>query len=187
MVGPAGGELAGVKVTAGHSDARDAGGVGSLRVVRGVTDGEALGWRQFFAIDEGCPGKSYLGELTTVCGIRAVAPEREEPVELGSVKLDVGRCLQVAGHDPEQIAVVQEPWQELLDAVEEPLACRLRHCLVEVVQASFQQLGELGSARLTGEDSFEGLAPHVRIGHATVGELADVGRDGVQLVEGHPP
>jgi hypothetical protein len=76
--------------------------------MRGVADDKALGQRHLFVMDKGGPGNGDSSERTAVCAIRAVSLEREDPVELGSMQLDVGGRLQVAGHDPEQVAVVQE-------------------------------------------------------------------------------
>jgi hypothetical protein len=63
----------------------------------------------------------------------------------------------------------------------------LRDRRVQVVKPPLQQPAELFAFGLAVQHRLEGLAPHVGIGHARVGELPDIGRDPVQLVERQPP
>jgi hypothetical protein len=56
-----------------------------------------------------------------------------------------------------------------------------------VVEASLHQLAELGPAGLVAKHRRERLVTDVGVGHVGVGELADVGRDAVQLLEGQAP
>jgi hypothetical protein len=58
---------------------------------------------------------------------------------------------------------------------------------MQVVQAPFQQPGELGPLRRSVHHRLERLASHVGVGHPRIGELADISRDAVQLVERQPP
>jgi hypothetical protein len=52
-----------------------------------------------------------------------------------------------------------------------------------VLEPTLDQLRQLASGRLTVHHGLEGLGAHVRVGHARVGELADVRGNPVQLVE----
>jgi hypothetical protein len=58
---------------------------------------------------------------------------------------------------------------------------------MQVVQAPLHETSELGPLRWPVQHGLEGLAAHLRVGHPGVGELADVGRDAIQLIEGQPP
>jgi hypothetical protein len=46
------------------------------------------------------------------------------------VQLDVGGGLDVAGHQPEQVALLEHLWQQLLDAGQDPVVGGLGHGLV---------------------------------------------------------
>jgi hypothetical protein len=103
------------------------------------------------------------------------------------VQLDVGGGLDVAGDQPEQVALVEHPWQLLLDTVEDPVLVGAGDGLIQVFGAPLHHLGELGPAWLAAQHGRERPMAYVRVGHAGVGELADVGGDAVQVVEGQPP
>ncbi|MEO8899230.1 MAG: hypothetical protein ABI352_09590 [Candidatus Dormibacter sp.] len=122
----------------------------ALDIVRGVADHDALFGAQRCAVDEGGPLKRGPGQLAPVGRVGPVTPKGEEPVELGAMQLDVGRRFQIAGHDAEQVAIL-----------EDPVILRVGYRLMEVVQPSLEQLGELGASRLPVEHGHEGLAPHV--------------------------
>jgi hypothetical protein len=56
----------------------------------------------------------------------------------------VGGGLDVAGDQPQQVALLEHPWQQLFDAVEDPVLVGAGHGLVQVLDASLRNLGELG-------------------------------------------
>jgi len=99
----------------------------------------------------------------------------------------VGGGLDVAGDQPQQVALLEHPWQQLFDAVEDPVLVGAGHGLVQVLDASLHHLGELGPGWLAAQHGRERPEPDVGVGHAGVGELADVGGDAVEVVEGPPP
>ena len=90
--------------------------MGRGHVLGGVPDDERLVRGDRAAGDDRRSPQRRLGELATVGRVRAVATEGEEAVEPGPVQLDVGGGLHVAGDQPEQVALVEHPWQQLLDA-----------------------------------------------------------------------
>src|SRR5215210_8597549 len=56
-----------------------------------------------------------------------------------------------------------------------------------MLEPALDQLGELAGGRPAVHHGLERLRAHVRVGHAGVRELTDVGRDAVQLLEGLLP
>ena len=88
---------------------------------------------------------------------------------------------------PSRHPLFEHPWQQLLDTVKDPVVVGVGHGLVQVMEASLHQLAELGPAGLVAQHRRERLVTDVGVGHAGVGELADVGGDAVQLIEGQPP
>jgi len=103
------------------------------------------------------------------------------------VQLDVGCRLYVARDDPEQVSLVDQLGKELVDSRQHLVALGVLHRLVEVEVAALHQPRELSSLGLPLQDRLECLPPDHWIGHADVRELADVGLDSVELVEGKPP
>ena len=103
------------------------------------------------------------------------------------MQLDVGGRLDVARNQAEQATVVDQPREQLLCSREHAVALGLGHRLVQVVQAPLHQPGELGALGRPLHDRLKRAPADVGVGHAGVGELADVGRDPVDLVEGQPP
>ena len=161
--------------------------MGALDVERGVADGDRLVGADLVAVDQARALEGDPGHLAALVGVRAVAAEGEEAVQLRPVQLDVGGGFGVAGDEPDQVALVDQPRQQLLDAGQDPVAVGLLDRLVEVVEAPLHQPGELLALGLAVQHRFEGLPPDLRVGHAGVGELADVGRDVVELVEREAP
>ena len=174
-------------MAARHPDALDAGGVGALHVARRVAHDDGLLRIDVVTVDEGCPLERDAGDLAPIARVGAVAAEREEPVEPCPMQLDVRGGLDVSGHDPEQVAAVEQPRQHLLDARQDSVGGRACDRLVHVVQAPFQQPGELGPLRRSVHHRLERPSSHIGIGHPRVGELADVGRYAIQLVERQSP
>jgi hypothetical protein len=56
-----------------------------------------------------------------------------------------------------------------------------------VLQPALDELRQFARRGLAVQHGLEGLRAHIRVGHAGVGELADVGGDAVQLLEGLLP
>ena len=79
------------------------------------------------------------------------------------------------------------PPRPLGDARQDPVPLALRDRLGQVLQPALDHLRQLGRGRVAAEHRRERLGSHVGIRHARVGELADVGRDAVELLERLPP
>lgn len=103
------------------------------------------------------------------------------------MQLDVSGRLEVAGDQPEQVSVVDEPRQQLGDPRQHPVLARLAHRLMQVVKAALEQPGKLLAVGPSVQDRLKGLTADVGIGHPRVGELSDVGGNSVELIEGHSP
>ena len=116
-----------------------------------------------------------------------VGPEREPAHEVAAGELDERGAVAVAGDDAQQVPLATELPEPLGDARQDLVALALGDGLGQVLQPPLDDLRQLVRARLAAEDRLERLRPDVRIGHARVGELADVGGDPVQLLEGAPP
>ena len=75
----------------------------------------------------------------------------------------MGRGLEVAGDQSEQVAVLDQLWQQLLHAGQHPIAIGLRHRLVQVEEAALEQARELLALGLAVQHCLEGLAPDVGV------------------------
>ena len=100
------------------------------------------------------------------------------------MKLDVGRGLDVPGHQPQHVTVHDQTRQQLLHAGQHPVILGLGDRPMQVVQPALEQTSELIAFRLPMKHRLEGPASNVGVGHTRVGELTDVCRDAVQLIEG---
>jgi hypothetical protein len=99
----------------------------------------------------------------------------------------VGGGLDVAGHQPEQVAVVDEPLEELLGPLHHAVPRRGVHLLGEVREPPGHELRDLLRARLPPERGAKALAPHLRVGYPAPGNRTNVDIDVVQLLEGPMP
>src|SRR5205807_4445436 len=90
-------------------------------------------------------------ELHTVRRVRAVAAEVEVAVEVSALQLDVRRGLHPAGGEPEEVALLAKPWQQLPHTGQHPVALRLRHRPREQRVAPREELRELPRGRRTSD------------------------------------
>src|SRR5450759_3965596 len=153
----------------------------------GIADDDRLRRSQWLAIDQGAPLEGDERQLSPIGGVRAVAAEGEETVESRAMKLDVGRGLDVSGYQTQQVAVVDQTRKQFRHAGQHPVVLSLGDGPVQVVQPALEQTRELLALGLSMQHRLEGLASNVGVGHPGVGELTDVSRDAVQLVESQSP
>jgi hypothetical protein len=145
VVGARFAQLLDTEVTAGNPDAFDAGSMGRRDVEWSVADCEAPFRVDRLTEHQRRPLESLLGQLEAVVRVRAVTTKAEKAVEAGPVELDVRCRLPVPGHQPKQIAPLEQPRQQLLDTGKDAVARLTR---------------ERGSASTIGYESVVDLLAH---------------------------
>ena len=103
------------------------------------------------------------------------------------MELDVSRGFDVTGNEPGQIAIADQFGEQPGHAGQHSVTLRLGDRLAQIKEPAFHQPGELLARGLASEDRHESPAAHFGIGHPGIGELPDIGRDPVQLVERESP
>ena len=116
-----------------------------------------------------------------------VGAEREPAHQVAARELGERGAVAVAGDQAEQVARAAELAQRLRHARQHLVALALGDRLGQVLEPALDELRQLVRRRLAPEHRLERLGADVRVGHAGVGVLADVGRDPVQLLERAPP
>src|SRR3954454_15383932 len=175
-------------VPGGDAERHAAGAVCRVEVLGSVADHERplrvdrLAQQHLAALER------LLGELDPVGRVGAVAAEREVAIEARARELDVRGGLDGARRDPEQDPVLaREPLEQFLRAVEHAVLLRVLDLVGEPVEVCRHHGGELARGRVVADRGLERAPGDRRIGHAGVGELADVGGDAVELLEGVAP
>src|SRR4051812_31935596 len=181
-------ELLARVVPGGDAERHAAGAVRRVEVLGGVADHERPLRVDRMAQEHLAALERLLRELDPVRRVRAVAAEREVAVEAGARELDVRGGLDGARRDPEQDPVVaREPFEQVLGAVEHAVLLRVLDLVREAVQIGGHHGGYFARRRVVPDGCLERAPGDGRIGHAGVGERADVGGDPVELVEGVAP
>ena len=95
--------------------------------------------------------------------------------------------LDVPRDQPQQVTLVDQARKQLFDTGEYTVIIGFSNRAVQVVQPALEQARELMALWLAMKHRLEGLARRHRGRSSGVGELANVRRDPVELVEGQPP
>jgi hypothetical protein len=85
------------------------------------------------------------------------------------------------------VALAAELPEPLGHAGQHAIALARGHGLGQVLEPPLNDLRELARGRLPAHHALERPRPDVRIGHPSVGELPDVGRNPMNLLERAPP
>src|SRR5215207_9834173 len=118
-------ELIRREVAARHPDADRARAVGGRDVERRVPNDEHAIRIDLGPEQDACSLDRLARQLRPVSRVRAVAAEREPACEIPACELDVCDRVGPAGREPEEVALVYEPWQQLRNAVEHAVSLRL--------------------------------------------------------------